>query len=368
MLGCAAVLIAVALWVAFATTGQAYRRETRRVMRDMGQNLRIIPKETSIDAFWARGFSDHSMPEDYVHRFASLKGFSYTHLTATLQQKVLWQGINIILTGILPEVLPLDKLQQSPMTFSVEPGTAYVGHEVARRLQLVSGDTVDVLGVPLAVVKTLSESGSEDDIRVYGHLHDIQRALGMEGRINEIKALECLCLIEASKKKLDPLAVARAQLEEILPEGKVILLQGIAEIRQRQRAAMEQYLVFVLLSALIVCGAWIALLTMLNVRERRCEIGIMRALGYGSARVSMLFMGKSVVMGLIGAAAGYLLGTALALRFGPEMFRVTAKAVRPEYILLGWSLIAAPALTCLASFIPVALAVAYDPVQTLRET
>ena len=70
MLGLLAVLTAVALFVAFVTTGRAYRRETRRVMRDMGQNLRIIPKETSIDEFWSVGFSEHTMPEEYVRRFA----------------------------------------------------------------------------------------------------------------------------------------------------------------------------------------------------------------------------------------------------------------------------------------------------------
>ena len=44
-----AVSTAVALFVTFMTSGQAYRRETRRIMRDMGQNLRIIPKETTMD-------------------------------------------------------------------------------------------------------------------------------------------------------------------------------------------------------------------------------------------------------------------------------------------------------------------------------
>jgi len=132
-LGLLSVVTAVSLLVAFVTTGQAYRRETRRVMRDMGQNLRIIPKETGLDEFWLVGFSENTMPEEYVQRFASLKGFSYTHLTATLQKKTLWRDMNIILTGILPEVLPLDKRQQKPMVFSITPGTVYVGSEIAHR-------------------------------------------------------------------------------------------------------------------------------------------------------------------------------------------------------------------------------------------
>ena len=87
-MGVIAVSTAVALFVAFMTSGQAYRRETRRIMRDMGQNLRIIPKETTMDEFWTQGFSSHTMPEEYVHKFANLQGYSYTHLVATLRKSV----------------------------------------------------------------------------------------------------------------------------------------------------------------------------------------------------------------------------------------------------------------------------------------
>ncbi len=367
LLGLLAVLTAVALIVAFVTTGQAYRRETRRIMRDMGQNLRILPKETSIDEFWSVGFSENTMPEEYVHRFASLQDFSYTHLTATLQKKVMWRGKNAILTGILPEVLPLDKQQQKPMTFSVEPGTVYVGFELAHSLKIKSDDEIDILGKPFTVVKSLSQSGSSDDIRIYGHLHDIQEILNSEGRINEIKALECLCLIEDNKDQRSMLVIAQEQLAEILPEAKVVLLQGIAEIRQKQRAAMEGYLAFLLPTILVVCGAWVGVLAMVNVRDRRQEIGIMRALGYGSDRIAMMFIGKVVIIGLLGAFIGSLIGTFLALHFGPDIFKVTAKAIKPEYVLLTWFLIAAPIFAAVSSFIPLMIAVTYDPAITLRE-
>ena len=367
MLALLAVVIAVALFVAFVATGRAYRRQTRLLMRDMGQNLRIIPKETSIDEFWSLGYSEHTMPEEYVHRFASLSGYSYTHLTATLQQKKVWQDMNIILTGILPEVLPLDKQQQKPMTFSVKPGTVYVGFEVAQNLNIKAGDKIDIFGKPFTVVKCLSRSGSKDDICVYGNLHDIQSILNLEGRINEIKALECLCLIESSKTEIDPFVMAQQQLAEILPEGKVILLQGIAEIRQKQRAAMEGYLAFIMSFIVITCGVWIGVLAMMNVRERQQETGIMRALGYGLGRITLLLLGRSVIVGLFGAVFGFVLGTGLALRFGPEIFKVTSAAIKTEYSLLLWSLIAAPVFACICSFIPTAYAVSVDPAVTLRQ-
>ena len=40
--------------------------ETRRLMRDIGFNVRIIPRDTDMSRFWTEGYSEHTMPEDSV--------------------------------------------------------------------------------------------------------------------------------------------------------------------------------------------------------------------------------------------------------------------------------------------------------------
>ncbi|MQY80296.1 MAG: hypothetical protein GH151_14095 [Bacteroidetes bacterium] len=64
-----AVTIAVAFFVSFFTANEASKRETIRLTRDMGFNLRIIPGETDMNKFWTEGYSDLTMPEDYINRF-----------------------------------------------------------------------------------------------------------------------------------------------------------------------------------------------------------------------------------------------------------------------------------------------------------
>ena len=364
ILSLVAVLIAVAMFVAFVTAGEAFRLETRRIQLGLGQNLRIIPKETPMDKFWSDGFSEYTMPEDHLYRFAALEGYEYTHLTGTLHKKVRWRDKDLILTGILPEVMPPGQ-RQPPMTFSVRRGDAYVGFELARMLNINAGDEIEIFGKPFHVAKCLSQTGSSDDIRIYGHLHDVQSVVGLEGRINEIKALECLCMIESGRTDLDPLTLAQRQLAEILPDAKVLLLQGIAEVREKQRAAMEGYLAWIMPIVIVACGVWIGLLAMLNVRRRVEEIGIMRGLGYGSGKVALLFLGRSVIVGLAGALLGVVGGTALALYFGPGIFKTTAKAVEPQYVWLLWSVVIAPVFAALSSFIPTVSAVTYDPAITL---
>jgi ABC-type antimicrobial peptide transport system permease subunit len=186
----------------------------------------------------------------------------------------------------------------------------------------------------------------------------------MEGRINEIKALECLCFTMSPEEFRTTL---REQLAQVLPEAKVIEIQAIAIARQRQRLMVEKYFALIMPVVLSVCAVWIGALALMNVRERRYEIGVMRALGYRSSKIAALFLLKAVVIGLIGAAVGFGIGTSLAVSYGAEIFTITANMIKPVYALLGWSLIAAPIFAALSSFIPAMVAITQDPALTLRE-
>jgi len=363
ILGCIAIVTAVALFVSFFTTSEASKRETIRLTRDMGFNLRVIPKATNMDQFWTTGFSARTMPEEYVFRFANRKDISYAHLTATLHKKITWRDMEVILTGIAAEIEPSGK-EKSAMAFIMKPGTVIIGYEVASSLGLKKGDTINILGKKLTVDKTLSECGSDDDIRIYAQLGDVQEILNMAGKINEIKALNCLCLTD---DKQDPLVVLREQLEQLLPEAKVVMNRTIAVARESQRLMLEKYFAFIMPFVVVVCAAWIGTLAMINVRERKQEIGILRAIGYGGGKIAALFVGKALSLGIIGAVLGFGIGTVLSLIYGPEIFKVTAKMVKPIYGLLAWSLIVAPLFAVLSTFIPTMIAITQDPALTLKD-
>ncbi len=364
LLSLLAVVTATTLFVSFFTTGQSSKRETIRLMRDMGFNLRIISKKTNMEEFWKTGFSEYTMPESYVYDLASHRGISYAHLTAILQKKAIWRGREIILTGIAPEVSPPGK-KKAPMIFSIEQGTAYIGYELAHAMGLKKGEVINILGKSFTIARTLAESGSEDDIRIYTHLHETQSLLNMENEVNEIKALECLCIVDEGDT--DSLTLLRAQLTRILPDVKVILIRSIAQARAKQRFMAEKYFGFIFPFVIAVCMAWIGILAFMNVRERQQEIGILRAVGYGSGKIAFLFLGKAVAIGLIGAAVGFGVGTGLALKFGSAIFNVTANMISPHMGLLFWSLVTSPAVCALSAFIPTIVAITQDPALTLRK-
>jgi len=359
-----AVTTAVALFVFYFTTAHASGRETKRVTRDIGFNLRIIPKETDMDRFWSQGFSELTMPESAVDRLAASENvfFTYNHLVASLQQRWPLRGRDVILTGVAPAITAPAQ-EKRPMGFSITSGSVHVGFQVTERLQLKQGDRLEMGFATFTVAQCLAEAGNEDDIRIYMLLSDAQRLLQLEGQINEIKAIDCLCLTADQ----DPLTQLRAHLAKALPEAKVVQLRSIADARARQRQMVSAQYVLVASVLLCVCTIWIAVLAILNVRQRRPEIGVLRALGFGTASIAGLFLGRALLLGLLGALLGYLCGSTLALEFGPEVFRVTAKSIRFEPVVLVYALVGAPFFAGVASLVPTLVAITQDPADTLRE-
>jgi putative ABC transport system permease protein len=364
LLSLAGITVTVAFVVAFLTLGEASKRETIRVMRDLGFNVRIIPRDTDMDRFWAEGCSDHTMPEEAVRRLAAHQGvFSvYNHLVATLQQPFLLAGQRVQFTGIAPAITAPEQ-QKQPMGYRLEPGRLIVGARVAERLGLKSGASLSIGKDEFTVERCLAETGTAEDVTVYGALTDVQRLLQLPGRINEIRAIDCLCLTADQ----DPLRRLRAELARALPEAKVLQLRTIADARAKERQTSTRYFDFLTPLVLLAGAGWVGALAVQNVRERRTEIGLLRALGRGPATIAVLVLGKAAVIGLVAAGAGYALGTGLAIQIGPDIFRVTAAAIKPEHALLGWSVGLAPAFAAFASAVPAMLAATLDPAVALRD-
>lgn len=363
ILALSAISFGVAFIVFFFTSNEASKRETIRLTRDMGFNLRVIPKETDMNKFWTAGYSEYTMPEDYINRFWKFKDFSYAHITATLQKGVIWHNKEIILTGIAPEINPGGK-DRSAMAFRIEPGQVYIGYELTKELRPNQADTIDILGKKFAIVKSLSESGSTDDIRVYGALSEFQKILDMKGQINEIMALNCLCI---SPEEGDPLVMLREQLNQVLPEAKVVMNVTIANAREKQRYMLEEYFAIISTCVVILIAVWIGALAMINTKEREQEIGILLAIGHRSSKILGIFLGKALITGFVSAILGYLLGSFLAVKFGSEIFKITASSIKPLYSLFIWSIIVAPAFTALSSFVPAIIAAIKDPAVIIKK-
>ena len=377
--------------------------ETRKLMIKMGFNLLIVHGDTNMSDFWASDFAAKDMPQEYVDRLAANTNLTLiTHLVATLQQRIEWENRKVLLVGYLPETTQSHMRKKVPMGYSVEPGTVLLGHElgVDRKVD----ETISVLGKEFRIAAILGEKGSKEDITIAMHLKDAQEVLEKPERINQILALGCNCsdsslphireqlgealpgtritehhsiaLARAEQRKtvaaeqaaiLTGMGENLRQREEILEERKVVLAE-MTESRDRIERIMVTLADVITPLVVLVCAIWVGLLALANVRQRSTEIGLLRALGKGSGMIAGLFLGKAVLVGLIGAGAGFLLGTWMAQFLGQSTLEVASGYFDPRLDIFAYALIGAPLLSALASYLPTLFALIQDPAVVLRET
>jgi hypothetical protein len=402
-LGVFAVTIAVALFVAGPVLVDGYARqthmllvqakrdataeldqladETRRLMRDMGFNLMIVHRDTNMGDFWSGDFAAEDMPQEYVDRLAADRRLTMvTHLVATLQRKITWQGRKVLLVGYLPETTQSHLRRKTPMGYAVRQGTVLLGHELG--VGRSEGESIDVLGRSFRIAHILPEQGSKEDITLAMHLEDAQTVLDKPGRINQIMALGCRC---AGSN----LPNIREQLAAVLPETRVTEFRSIALARAEQRdqvkvrrervlaelsasrvgvqRTMETLAAVITPIVVLASAVWVGLLALANVRERRTEIGLLRALGKGSGWIAALFLGKAVLLGFLGAAAGFVLGSWTAQWLGARLLEVGPEQFTVHYSVLLSAIIGAALVSAMASYLPTLFALLEDPAVVLQD-
>jgi len=122
---------------------------------------------------------------------------------------------------------------------------------------------------------------------------------------------------------------------------------------------------------MIACAVWVGLLAFNNVRDRKVEIGIQRAIGFQARQIMFLFLSKFLIMGLLGGAFGIFAGfgfgrwLGLALEENIEGITVAGELLNPGLFLL--VMVTAPVLTVISGWLPTMVAIRQDPADVLRE-
>ncbi len=358
----------------------------RKITKGLGFNVLILPKGQSLGDFYAEDYAAADMPEEYADILGRSKIVTVSHLLPTIQCKFKWpeRERTVLLVGARGEV-PMSNLErEQPIMPPIPPGRMFMGYELHASLKIKPGDKVVFAGREYIVDRCMKEQGNKDDITVWIPLRDAQEILGKPGRINSILALECRCAWA-------DVAKVREEIGKLLPDTQVVekATEALTRAEARSRAAKEakdalareergrerirrEYESFVAWAGPLVAAVAAVLvgcLALMNVRSRRSEIAILRAVGVRSGQVLALLMIRAALTGLLGAVLGFAAGFFGAgaiwqARSGAEPVSLEA-AFRPE--VLAATLILAPVVTCLASWIPAVLAVKTDPAAILAE-
>jgi len=354
--------------------------DTRKTTIKLGFNVLILPKEQNLADLYASDYATKYMPEEYVTRLASSDVATIQHLLPMLQEKIKWpeRERTIILVGTRGEVPKMMGGPKNAMLQPVQPGTIVLGYELHQSLKLKKDDKIDLMGRPFTVAACYEERGTKDDITAWINLKESQQLLGKEGQINGILALECVCAA-------DSLAKVRADIAGVLPDTQVIEFasQTLVRAEARQRAAKaaddsikaeidhgrkvhdesEGFAAVLVPIVMIACAVWVAFLALANVRERRNEIGILRAIGLRSRQISAAFLGKAFLFGIAGGVIGWAAGYGIGVVWSRSLPPASLLDIR----LLVACVVVSPLLSLLGSWIPAMLAAQQQPADILRE-
>lgn len=356
--------------------------EIRVITKNLGFNLRILPRDLNLRDFFARNYAEKYMPEDYADRLAKSKIVSINHLQPTLQQRITWpeqKDLPIILIGTRGEIPIAFQNKKKPIQDAVPQGKIVLGYWLQEGYKV--GDKLTLQGRTFTVHKLHAKRGDQDDISAWIHLKDAQDMMNKPGLINGMLALGCNCTA-------DRLSVIRAEIANILPETQVEEFESIAKARalartrtgeearsaieregaSREALRAEKETFAAALVPIVLLGAciWLGLLALSNVRERRGEIGLLRALGFRSVQVFLLFLARALLVGFVGALLGVGVGLfSLTLWGEPDTLAWDVVSANARPLLLVF--LVAPVVSALACWLPALWAVRQDPALILQQ-
>ncbi len=373
--------------------GRKLEDEMRKIMLGLGFNIVILSQDEDLHAMNLTGVPTKTFHESNVGRLAESEDLLIVnHLLPIVSKRMQWPEQNdyeFLLTGTRGEVPQAHRAMKKPLQAQVPEGTMILGHNIAEQLKLKKGDSVKLMGRDFQISKIQEAQGDLPDSTAWINLKEAQDMLGMQNEVNAILALECNCA------SVDRVGEIRETIAKILPGTKVVERgsQALARAASRNQAKVtaeankkaaeeskqaaektEQAAVAKLeqhedLAAMLTplvfvgCGLWIAVVTLANVRQRAEEIGILRAIGWRSGQIMGLFLGKAVILGLLGAVLGYLAGFAVTAAWNGGHWDQSLLYNRQ---LLLMTVILAPLLSAVASWLPALSAARNDPAAILQ--
>jgi len=358
-----AITALVTLYVYSSNTTRFANRSMQLVMKNMGHNLVLFPKEADAGAIHGCTENQLLFSDDTTRRMSESLDLLSKYYVSVLQARVSVEGHDVILTGIEPVRRRDETPEKSNLTLPLDEHEARLGHESARKLKKHVGDSVSILGESFRIVEIFPPKAGLDDCRVYVNLKRCQTLLGKEGQINLILAFLCL-----HGRSLDgALALQEKRLAETFPDFRQISKMDIAQGRYLARITTRKSLSYFFGIVAIATAVVVAVSGLQEVHDRRQETGILIAMGTSHAAIVSLYLAKILVVALLASVAGFCLGSFLAIQLNAPLLVVNTRPVS----ILWQQLPSVVGLTCavalVAELIPIVKLLSLDPNTILSE-
>jgi putative ABC transport system permease protein len=269
----------------------------------------------------------------------------------------------------------VDEAIDDPLVFLAQPDSLMVTDTYARENHLKSGAKVPMStmdGQKLFTIRGVMKSGGLTSA-FGGNLAvmDVYAAQKVFGRGRKFDRIDLAVKDGASipevKAKLEGLLGAGFQVQE--PSTRAQQFDSISRVYVLTANVSSVFALFI--------GMFIIYNTFqVAVTQRRAEIGILRALGATRRQIRTLFLGESMVAGLVGSLLGLLAGIAIAGAMTGyigsllgEIYGVAQRAgeISTNPLLMTFAVLLGIVTSVVAAVIPARSAAQVDPVQALQK-
>ena len=231
------------------------------------------------------------------------------------------------------------------------------------------GKVIRVTGLPCIVVATLlpkglSVSGQDQDDTIIMPYTTVQKKL--KG-INWLDDVLCSAVSPGAVKLAgQQVAALLRDRHHLRPEEEDDFnIRNPEDIIQAQLAAsrtLTLLLVAIASISLVVGGIGIMNVMLVSVTERTREIGVRLAVGATEQAIQLQFLGESIMLSLVGGAAGVLLGIIGSILVGRGLHWPIAVSVEAVFIAAVFSV----AVGVFFGYYPARKAALLDPIEALR--
>jgi putative ABC transport system permease protein len=181
---------------------------------------------------------------------------------------------------------------------------AIVGKAIASANNLKVGSTFTAWGSPVTVVGIYDAGSTFANNGVVMPLATVQTLAGATGQVTTITVVA---------SSIDAVPTVTKQIESTLGSAaSVTSEQSTAQAQLAPLNSVKTISTYTLVGAVVAAGIILLLSMLMIVRERRREIGVLKAIGAPDKSVIGQFIAESTTFTVLGAIAGLILGIILA--------------------------------------------------------
>jgi len=231
-----------------------------------------------------------------------------------------------------------------------------LGKQASEALKLKVGEILRLPGGSFRIVGIYATGSGFEDAASVVSLADAQALMQKHRQVGAVQ------IKLKDPRQLDPV---RAKLEKLYPK---LTISGSSQAANDQQMVtyMQGFAWGIALLAVIIGGIGMMNTVMMSAFERTREIGTLRALGWSRQRVTVMVLGESISLGVIGGALGCALGAALIAPMSQSAALAAFMQGRVTLPLLAQGMVTAIVLGGVGGLYPAWWASRLLPVEALR--